>query len=715
MAFSSCLDDRDLLRCEHFSLSGGADSQPIDTTRLHCGLGSVTVEADHVAVVLGASGDGAAISEQLRFTVPEAPQSNGFGLRVRLRGWEKISYIAIGHTEEGIYRHAKATHPLQDEWFDFCIGFRDLAWGWRNGWSTPQERPISDVRFYIKGVPGRNAGFDFSDVWLWQEADQPNLVFGADQPIPTEVVSNLIDYQRACFPDYGRLARDFMKSGRCPLAGNILLDWPVDTPLPPKLHDNGTYQYSWHSQHPAVLLMLLHVDTNDFGPLFAARDLIVDWLERSFDKPDPNVKYAWYDHGVAERTLALVTLYAMGQRHGFDARFMTRLRRAIHGHAQLLASLVFYAGHQPIRYHNHAWFQDLALMTVGLAFPGWACADLWVETALLRATDQFSKLIVRDGDFAVLAENSIGYHLGSQRLVSTIGVFAALSGRETEIPAIARALSTFSSLMRYPDGQRTLAQGDTYRRPNPPEGDPGGCKPYGKREITVLPRAGYAIAKADHAGRPFMLVFLATSLTATHKHADNLSFTLYLDGIEWLIDPSFYSHEYTLPLPAYLRGPLAHNALVLPEADYAITPGIARLWGAEVPGHFSFEGCHEAVPSVTFSRQIEGATDRLELRVTDSLESDTTLLAQARLMFHCGEGVKAAIEGDGLRLSHPASDLSLRIDLPEGCQIALFHGQEEKPIGGVTGLGFLRSGAITTIEVAPPRELGSLAWRLCAL
>ncbi|WP_018237849.1 DUF6270 domain-containing protein [Ensifer sp. BR816] len=715
MAPSACLSDRDLLHCDHFSLSGSPGSQPLDAARLNCGPGRVTVGADHVAVAFGASGDGAAISQQLRFTVPDASHSNGVGVRVRLRGWVKISYIAIGHTEDGTYHHAKAAHPLQDEWFDFCVGLRDLAWGWRNGWNTPQGRPISDVRFYIRGVPGRDAGCDISDIWLWQEADQPDRVFDVDQPIPSEVVSKLIDYQRACFPDYIRLARNFMASGRCPLAGNTLLDWPLGTPLPPQLQDNGTYQYSWHSQHPAVLLMLLHTDANEIGPLFSARDFVTDWLERSFDKPDSNIKYAWYDHGVAERTFAMVTLYALGQKHGFDARFMTRLRRAIHRHAQLLASLVFYASHQPIRYHNHAWFQDLALMTVGLAFPGWACADLWVETALARAKDQFAQLIARDGDFAVFAENSIGYHLGIERVVATIGAFAALSGRETEIPLIATELSRFSALMRYPDGQRTLAQGDTFRRSNSPVGDPDGRKPYGRQEISILPRAGYAIAKADHSGRPFMLVFLATSLAATHKHADNLSFTLYFDGIEWLIDPSFYSHEYARDLPRYLRGPEAHNAFVLPGANYAIEPGLARLWGKEIPGGFVFEGSHTAVRDVEIHRRIEGATDRLDLQLRETLHNGANLPASARLMLHCGEGVEVKIENDGLRLAHPATELSLQIVLPPGCDVHLFHGRQEDPIRGVTGVGFLQSEPITTIEIAPPSEVNALVWRLRAV
>lgn len=682
----------------------------LDPKQLNCGPGKVSVEEEgYLKVEFGASHDEKAISQQLRFILSEIKSANGFGMRVRLRGWKSISYIAIGHTEDGAYKHAKATHPLQDEWFDFNISFHDLAWGWRNGWEYPKNQPIGDVRFYIKGIPGSNAGCDLAEVRVWHEDPQPKAIFGEDIPVLESVFDHLNDYQRAYFPDYIHLARSYMNEGKCPLAGNTLLDWPAEASLPPQLHKNGTFQYSWYSQHPAVMLMLLAIDKNEVAALFSARELVSDWLARGYDRADINTKYAWYDHGVAERVFAMIMLYALGQKHQFDTRFMARLRHAIHRHAQLLASEVFYAGHQPTRYHNHAWFQDLALMTVGLAFPGWACADQWIDTALARATDQFSRLIIRDGNFAIFAENSIGYHFGIGRLVASIGRFATLSRRETDISQIAEALERFSILMRYPGGRRAPSQGDTFRLPNAPEGDPAGREPYSQRQIEVLPKAGYAIAKDNDSGRPFMLAFFATSASATHKHADNLSLTLYMDGIEWLIDPSFHSHEYANALPLYLRGPVAHNALVLPEEKYLITPGLARLVGGEDETGFYFEGEHEAVRGYVFRRRIQGASGKLDLSVTDELEGGP--LSLARLMFHCGEGVEARIEAGGLRLRHPASEISLRIELPENCGVTLQSGQED-PIRGVTGLGFLCTSMITTIEITPPKLIEKLIWRI---
>ncbi|MGE4374079.1 MAG: heparinase II/III family protein [Xanthobacter sp.] len=708
------LRDRSLLSLAHFSASRAPACQPLEAARFRAGKNKIVEESGYIRVELGSPADAGIISLPLSFILPEPFLSNGMGIRLRLSGFENINYIAIGYMENGTYRHAKATHPLQGEWFDFCLGVHDLAWGWRNNWQTPDDQETSEIRFYIKGVSRPEAICDVADIWVWQEETQPDAVFGDDQPIPHEVMDHLISYQRNSFPTYEPLARDFMSKGLCPLAGNTQLEWPVDCALPPRLHEIGTFQFSWHAQHPATMLMLLALDHAENGALFAARDMIVDWLERSYESPDPNLKYTWYDHGVAERVLSMLMLYAQGQKQGFDTRFMMRLRRAIHRHAQLLASDIFYASHQPIRYHNHAWFQDLALIAVGLAFPGWACADLWIRTALTRATDQFSKLIIRDGHYAIFAENSIGYHLGIEKIVSIIGTMARLSGHETDIPATAIALSRFSTLMTYPDGKRAPGQGDTFRLPNKDGGDLTGRKPYNHPQIAVLPHAGYAIIKANHGDKPFMLVFLATSSSSTHKHADNLSFTLYLDGVEWLLDPSFYSHEYKQDIPSYLRSSVAHNAFVLPDADYSIRPGLAQLSGEATEDGFYFTGSHQAVSGFDFRRRIDGSIRKLELHLSDSLGDAEQFPPEARLMLHFGEGVKAQIQDNLVQVTHPASDLILKIFLPSGSQIQQFEGHVEKPVRGVTGLGFLRSAAITTLEITPPQKTNELIWSIQA-
>lgn len=717
----SGLRDRHIWNAYHISASDSSANEKLALARLKVGPAAVKDEEEFIVVsfdnpnLLGSS------SHQFRYLLPEMFEGDGVGVRVRLRNWKKIDYIAVGFTDGTVYRHVKATHPLLDDWFDLSVGFQDLAWGWRNNWETLATSTLSDVRFYIKGIPGAKAACDVSDVWVWQECDSPDALFGEEAPIPQSLIDNIFQYQRDYFPDYKKQSRQFLKNGLCPLAGGVMLEWPISSALPPNLNDNGTFQYSWHSLHSAVLLMLHAVDSkrDRMAAISATRDLVSTWLSTSFDQPDPNIKYAWYDHGVAERLLALIMLYSFGQKYRFDARYMKRLRHAIWRHGQFLESDVFYAGHQPSRYHNHAWFQDLALMAAGMAFPNWKCSDYWIERALYRITDQFEKLIVPDGSFAVFAENSTGYHFGIQRLVANIATFSELSCRDTGIPELVDGLRRFSDLMRFPCGKRAPGQGDTFRLPNTEKGDHRGKKAFAEDTIACLPKAGYAVAKGNHGKSgasltPYAIYVFASCRTSTHKHADNLSFSLYFDGIEWLIDPSFLSHEYSSPIPNYLRGPVAHNAFVISDEPYSIEPGKARISGDADRYLYTFEGRHTAIEGLEFNRKISGSTKSVSLSFSDWIvPANDPRVEKARLMLHCGEHVDVTILDRTAILTHPASLFSLQIDLSKTQDIVVINGREEEPVRGVAGTTFLNHSVINTIE-ATPITPGQIKWSIQA-
>lgn len=712
MSIPNCLSDRDILWLEHTKLA----IDLFDLTRLNCGRGEVAAEQNHVAVSFGNSGNGEAISEQVHLRITEPRAVNGLGVRVRVRGWKSVSYIAIGYTQNGTYQHVKARHARQDQWFDFCVGHQDIAWGWCNNWEAPEARNIRDVRFYIKGVPGEEAGCDLSDAWIWQEKEYPQDIFGKDAPVPEGVAVNLHEYQQAYFPNYTEQALHYMNEGLCPLDGNVLLEWPVRDALPTKLHLNGTWQYSWHSLHPVIILLLYAADTGEHAPVFAARDLVTQWLSRSYDTPDPNVKYAWYDHGVAERLMALVTLYIWGQRYRFDLRYMVRLREAIYKHAQLLASEVFYVCHQPIRYHNHGWFQDLALMATALAFPHWKSSGLWVDIALSRVEDQFSQLIIHDGDFAVFAENSLGYHLGIEKLVANIGKLAALSGRISSAPKLACALARFSQLMLYPKSLQGIAQGDTFRKANPTNREGVVLPELWTPQIVHLPEAGYVIVKGGDRLLPWLLTMLATNKNSTHKHEDDLSISLWMDGVEWLIDPSFYSHEYSGDIPRYLRSASAHNMLHVKNAryNYLPEPGRTALTKMISNGinHLTVKGINRSCAGFEIKRVLEckqknrmpiiTCSDSFSpLRPTDTED----VSAEGVLTFHVGDGVrirKASSLGSmvGFELSHPASEKRLVLSFGEPDRV-----QSIEVESSISGLNFMEQVPTQAIRLRLPHSV----------
>lgn len=665
---------------------------------------------------------------QFRFKLPKSQLSNGVSARFRLHGWKSLRYVGVGYTHQNVFRHVKITNAARDQWIDFSIGHGDIAFGLQNEWANPPATEINDIRIYLRGTPSDDgATLDVEKLWCWRETEsKPETWFSNHRenktctqdvapltPVRPELLDIVYAYLNKCFRSSEAQAQLFLTGGCCPLYGETALVWPSEQVLPNDLDKVGTYQFSWHALHPATILMVSSRESGELSPIFSAREFVTNWLDRSYFQPDANKKFAWYDHGTAERLLALVLMWAVGVEHKFDYRFMVRLRSAIFRHGQLLDSELFYASHQPTRYHNHAWFQDIALMATALALPDFPCANRWLETALSRLTDQLDTLIVRDNGFAVFVENSIGYHQGVQRLVEFAGDLVSLTGRESHIPDVARELSQFSDFLRYPDN-RAPAQGDTFRRSNASGSDVRRIKAYANPVCAILPKAGYGIVKGNHDGVPFMLTLLATSLCRTHKHEDNLSFTLFFDGIEWLIDPSFYSHEYKAPIPAYLRSAVAHNALVVPGRSYSIEPGVATLGGQTENCEFMMGGGHRAYEGVVVKRDIRGRIDRLEFEFIDIA---TTELGQESgdlyLMFHCGEQVQAMLDGQDLLLSHPDSRFQLALRLPsDRCQIS-FDESEGNTIRGITGLGFMQHTAINTISCHLPFN-APLHWSLRA-
>lgn len=708
--------DRELEWCRTWGrsvLRGKTTSRCFEST-LFDANGQLAVQPELVtATFSGPEG-----SYQLRMKTKLSERANGLTVRFKLSGWERIKYLAVGYSHENAFRHVKIVNVRQEEWTEFSIGHADLAFKLQNRWEAVSQYSISDVRLYVRGTPGDGGATLAADlVACWGEiGPAPSWVLEWDgrTKVSKELLDIIYEYQRKCFKSPHSLAEAYLLRGDCPLFGETLLPWASEEAMPEGLGSVGTYRFSWHALHPAVILLLYARDKQQISPVFAARDLVASWLDRSYFAVDADQKFAWYDHGTAERLVALLLMWATGLEMGFDRRFMSRLRQAIYRHAQLLASVLFYASHQPTRYHNHAWFQDIALIVAALIMADFPCARRWLDIGLARLTDQFEKLITRDEGYAVFVENSIGYHQGVQRLVELAGSIIRCAGIPCDIDRVAHELGSFSEFMKYPDG-RSPAQGDTFRRANPGRGERAVQRPWPQSAFAILPKAGYAVAKGNHGGDPWMLCVFATSLCRTHKHEDDLSFTLFFDGIEWLIDPSFFSHEYASPIPSYLRSAFAHNALAIEGLPYSIDPGRSRLSALQAGTAFSIEGRHSAYDNIEVCRQIIGNLETFGLQVVDKAERRGLVCkgadARLKLMFQCGDGVQAVLKGSKVLLSHEASKYRLMLELP-GDECELHLGRTEGAVvRGITGLGFMRLEPAYTIECAVPFD-HDVKWQL---
>jgi hypothetical protein len=708
--------DRELEWCHTWGrsvLCGETTSHPFEST-LFDANGQLAVQPELVTTTFS----GQEGSYQLRMRTKLSEIAHGLTVRFKLSGWERIKYLAVGYSYENTFRHVKIVNVRQNEWTEFSIGHADLAFRLQNRWEAETHYSIPDVRLYVKGTPGDGGATLATDlVACWREiGPAPSWALGWDErtKAPGEILDVIYEYQRKCFRSAHSQAEAYLLQGECPLYGETVLKWAPEETLPEGLGNVGTYRFSWHALHPAVILLLYARDQQQLSPLFAARDLVASWLDHSYFSVEADQKFAWYDHGTAERLVALLLMWATGLDIGFDRRFMNRLRLAIYRHAQLLASELFYASHQPTRYHNHAWFQDIALMVAALIMADFPCARRWLDIGLARLTDQFEKLIVRDGEYAVFIENSIGYHQGIQRLVEFAGNLIRCAGIQSDMPRIAHELDGFSKFLKYPDG-RAPAQGDTFRRGNPNTRDRAMRCPYSQSSFSILPKAGYAVAKGNYRDAPWMLCVFGTSLCRTHKHEDDLSFTFFFDGVEWLIDPSFFSHEYASPIPAYLRSAFAHNVLAVQGLPYSIEPGRSMLSGYQDGKAFFIEGKHFAYENIEVHRRISGNFETFGLEVVDRVVRKRMRPEKpkidAKLMLQCGDGVNVEAKGNTVLLNHAASKYKLLLKLPVEQYELHFRQSSENRVRGFSGLGFMTIEPTYTIECTVPLDQ-DLRWQL---
>lgn len=641
---------------------------------------------------------------QVRVMLSQPITCSGFSASVLLQGWKSLRYLALGFfAGDGKFYHIKIPHFVQGEVLDESCAFSDLIWKIQNPEVHWTAIEISELRVFVSGEPDEAGG-----IIAVRDAGLFTLSGDGFHSLPVSwhvtereagFSSVMIQYFRRCFRSAEEQTRYYFEGASIPFAGDRNLCWECAESIPSEVESSPTYRYSWHAAHPAAIL-LAGSDAIYYHKAFnAARDWVNLWLERSFFAGDPDQKYVWYDHGVAERQMLFLVLWIeLDLRNDQDPRFMKRLFRAIHSQAVLLASEAFYCSHQRTRYHNHAWFQDIALLATAQAFPCLPMSGWWRTRALNRLQDQISKLMIMDGDYTVFIENSIGYHHGIERLLTFASNVA--KGLESDAAKSLReasvSLERFSDLMKYPDG-RSSSFGDTFRIPNGVK-----RKPKSKSQMPIfalLPKAGYAVVRGNHEGIPWVFTMVASSLCKTHKHEDHLSFSLYFDGIEWLIDPSFYSHEYDKDIPAYLRSAAAHNAICLKDVSYSIEPGIASIEGEMGEGDFwSIEGSHHAYAGLRCDRQVKGYLDRLNLSFEDGLSSDNGTNRAGILRLQAGEGVVIRREGNQeFSMRHPASGKTIRLSFE--------HDQNDSnTIGeispGFTGLGFMKTEATETLSIS---------------
>jgi hypothetical protein len=639
----------------------------------------------------------------LRLDPGTVADPHGYSCDVTLSGWDHIAYIAFGFLQSGTYHHIKRRHVeqgrrLRSTVFDTSLLLRAQGTEW-----LLSDAPF-EFRLFIKGVPLAGEGraqVHRCSIWHDRLGLAPLDTENPAARRSLEAVQSFRDRPETS-AQVAQDASHFTQTGEVAIIPGTYLSWPLEADAPVGPADNATLRYSWHALNFAARLAE-HQGPEGAVLRRAAMEMALSWVSSNVMKAADDPKYAWYDHGSAERLLSLLIILAQTRRDPVRSiRGEKTLAWQALEHARLLASAEFYAANQNTVFHNHAWFQDVALLVASTCFKS-AETVTWRDIALRRLRTQFERLIISEGDIAVFSENSISYHHGITAMVELVAGIETTLGVGAVAHAIVEPLRRWGDLLRYPDG-RAPSQGDSFRvAPSPTTLDQV-ARPIGSY---LFPNAGYALVHGRHNSTPYSLFLYNTGANPTHKHHDNASLTLGQAGVEWLVDPSFYSHDYTAAIPAYLRGRWAHNALIIAGADYSIAPGLTELHGIAGPS-FAFTATHRAYGSVEVHRELRGNIANLDLRVEDWFVGDLGPDQDAEICFHLGEGVDLhrTERPDQILLRHGRTQDRLELTLPSADWYTVRGlGQDERSTS-LIGHGFQQAVDSVTVHVRVGRGPG---------
>ncbi|EWG10242.1 heparinase II/III family protein [Cytobacillus firmus] len=315
----------------------------------------------------------------------------------------------------------------------------------------------------------------------------------------------------------------------------------------------NTYKSYLYGLQPIGYLNNAFEYTKNKKYLLKGIEIMISWLNTGeLNKYDSLV---WYEFSVSNRVITLIELL----QHCLQAG----LTLPQHAKIKVIDSLINYANFlsNDSNYvnNNHGVIQDRALLEISCLFAGHDFSQNWQNKALQRLSKQFRKAFNEE---SINVENSPFYHKYNIDLFSQSSHFLEYNGiiaknllREEFRIKIKKAINAHQEMLK-PDQSLPLI-GDTEVQKFPAK--------YKNKSI-VYPNTGLVFFKNDRC-----YISLKSGYTnLSHKHFDDLSFTVFYDNKDILIDCGKYNYVPNDKFRNYLKSVLAHNTISLNQSNYPL-------------------------------------------------------------------------------------------------------------------------------------------------
>jgi Heparinase II/III-like protein/Heparinase II/III N-terminus len=228
----------------------------------------------------------------------------------------------------------------------------------------------------------------------------------------------------------------------------------------------------------------------------------------------------------------------------------------------------------------------------------------------------------------------------------------------------------------------------------------------------ALPDSGYYLLQNGVAGEAdsISVLFdcgeLGFKSIAAHGHADALSVTLRLGGVDVLVDPGTYDYFTYGPWRKYFRSTSAHNTALVDGQDQSEMQGLF-LWGSKANTKLldwqptptggtvcgEHDGYQRLSDPVTHRRKVALTGESATVEIVDDFIADGP--HEIVLHFHFGENCSLKKECDEhWTLDYGAGKATLQLDARFEFRVA---EGSEAPIAGWISRGYHRKTSTTTL------------------
>ena len=327
-------------------------------------------------------------------------------------------------------------------------------------------------------------------------------------------------------------------------------------------NSSNTYQLYMHSLNLISFLCNGFELNKNKKYLIKAKNILHQWV--NFDNSNSKKsKQAWCDHSVSSRAINIVYFYHIcnGVIDMNNIPFASLLEK----HAGYLADDRNY------KKNNHGIMTDRALLVLAFFLKKHSLSSYWIEKSLSRLREAF----IRDFSFqGVHLENSPDYHkIVHGKLFLQTEEFLCKFGYSLG-DDIKSKIILGNKYYKY------ILKPDLYF---PTIGDTSlGKMEKIKKETQSFydPEAGIGILQGKRNNNLSDLTwisFVCGFSNKTHKHNDDLSFTLFYNSHDIFVDSGKYNYDNKDPIRKYMRSPLAHNTIAIEGENYSIDPNLATF------------------------------------------------------------------------------------------------------------------------------------------